>query len=153
MSLISQCLIEVEGTALPADLAGLLTEAFVEDSQRRPDMFFLRFRDVGRSVVDRSGARIGAKVRLSVQTAHSQAPIPLMVGEVTAVEAEFDPTGTFTVIRGYDPAHRLFHGRRTVAYTQVTASDIVTTVVQRVGLTAGEITTTTTVFDHVSQGG
>lgn len=153
MSISSQCLIEVEGTALPADLAGLLTEAFVEDSQRRPDMFFLRFRDIGRTVVERSGARIGAKVRLSVQTVNAQAPILLLVGEVTAVEAEFDATGTFTVIRGYDPSHRLFHGRRTAAYTQVTASDIVTTVAQRAGLTTGTIQTTSTVFDHVAQAG
>lgn len=153
MSITSQCLIEVDGTALPADIAGLLTEAFVDDSQRRPDMFFLRFRDVGRSVVEKSGARIGAGVRLSVQTAHSQSPSVLMVGEVTAVEAEFDAGGTFTVIRGYDPAHRLFHGRRTAAYTQATASDIVTTVTRRAGLTPGEIETTRTVFDQVSQGG
>lgn len=153
MSISSQCLIEVEGIPLPADIAGLLTDAFVEDSQRRPDMFVLRFRDVGRAVVEKSGARIGARVRLSVQTAHSQAPELLMAGEVTAVEAEFDATGTFTAIRGYDPAHRLFHGRRTAAYTQATASDIVTTVTRRAGLRPGTIETTTTVFDHVSQGG
>jgi phage protein D/phage baseplate assembly protein gpV len=153
MPISSQCLIEVAGAALAPDIASLLTEAFVEDSQRRPDMFWLRFRDVGRAVVDKSGAHIGALVRLLVQTPHSQAPELLMAGEVTAVEAEFDATGTFTVIRGYDPAHRLFHGRRTAAYTQATASDIVTTVTRRAGLTPGTITTTNTVFDHVSQGG
>lgn len=153
MAISSLCLIEVEGKPLPEDIAGLLTEAFVEDSQRRPDMFFLRFRDVGRLVVEKSGAKIGARVRLSVQTAHSQSSRLLMAGEVTAVEAEFDAGGTFTVIRGYDEAHRLFHGRHTAAYTQATASDIVTTVVRRAGLTPGKIDTTTTVFDQVSQGG
>lgn len=153
MAISSLCIIEVDGNPLPADIAGLLIEAYVEDSQRRPDMFFLRFRDVGRLVVEKSGAKIGARVRLSAQTAHSQTAHLLMAGEVTAVEAEFDAGGTFTVIRGYDEAHRLFHARHTAAYTQATASDIVTTVIQRAGLTPGTIETTTTVFDQVSQGG
>ncbi|GAA1135953.1 VgrG-related protein [Ornithinicoccus hortensis] len=149
----STCQIEVDGRALPQDIAGLLTEAYVDDSQRLPDMFALRFRDTGRTVVAKSGAKIGAKVRISVQTVDARSPVLLMVGEVTAVEAEFDSGGSFTVIRGYDPAHRLFHGRRTVAYTQVTASDVVRTVVQRAGLTVGKITKTTTVHDQVSQSG
>jgi uncharacterized protein involved in type VI secretion and phage assembly len=153
MPLTSTCLVEVDGAALPPDIAGLLTDAYVDDSQRLPDMFVLRFRDIGRSVLDKSRATVGAQVRISVQTGDGQAPVPLMAGEVTAIEAEFDSAGTFTVVRGYDPAHRLFHGRRTAAYTQATASDIVTTVVQRAGLTAGRIEATTTVYDQVSQGG
>ena len=76
-----------------------------------------------------------------------------MAGEVTALEAEFDTGGTFTVIRGYDAAHRLFRGRRTEAYTQMTASDIAQKVAQRAGLPAGDVTSTTTVFEHVSQAG
>lgn len=153
MPLTSTCLVEVDGAALPQDIAGLLTDAYVDDSQRLPDMFVLRFRDIGRTVVDKSGATIGAQVTISVQTGDVQAAVPLMAGEVTAIEAEFDSAGTFTLIRGYDPAHRLFHGRQTAAYTQVTASDIVTTVAQRAGLTAGRIGATSTVYDQVSQGG
>ncbi len=76
-----------------------------------------------------------------------------MMGEITALEAEFDTGGTFTVLRGYDPAHRLFRGRRTESYTQMTASDIATKVAQRAGLKLGEVTSTSTVYDHVSQGG
>ena len=63
-----------------------------------------------------------------------------MTGEVTALQTEFDTGGTFTVIRGYDAAHRLFRGRRTEAYTQMTASDIATKVAQRAGLQTGDVT-------------
>ncbi len=83
----------------------------------------------------------------------STAPEPLIQGEVTALEAEFDSTGTYTVIRGYDQAHRLFRGRRTETYTQSTASDVATKVAQRAGLTVGKVESTSTVFDHLSQGG
>ena len=48
-------------------------------------------------------------------TTDTQTPEPLIEGEITALEAEFDAAGTFTVIRGYDQAHRLFRGRRTAS--------------------------------------
>jgi phage protein D/phage baseplate assembly protein gpV len=86
-------------------------------------------------------------------TAESQTPEPLISGEVTALEVEFDAVGTFLVIRGYDQAHRLFRGRRTETYTQSTASDAVTKVARRAGLKVGNITSTSTVFDHLSQAG
>jgi phage protein D len=104
-------------------------------------------------VVTKTGIRVGATVRLSVVTTGSQAPVPMVTGEVTALEAEFDSGGTFTVVRGFDHAHRLFRGRRTETYTQMTASDIARKVAQRASLRIGTIEATTTVFDHVTQGG
>ncbi|MGB3256776.1 MAG: VgrG-related protein [Ornithinimicrobium sp.] len=153
MPISSTLLVECDGAALDAEIASLLESAVVDDSQRLPDMFTLRFRDAGRQVLSRVNVQIGSLVRLSVLTAQDQAATLLLEGEVTALEADFDAGGTFTLIRGYDPAHRLFRGRRTESYTQVTASDIVKTVAGRVGLRTGTVQSTSTVFDHVSQGG
>ena len=61
----------------------------------------------------KAGIKIGAKLVVAATSTASTTPEPLITGEVTALEAEFDATGTFTVVRGYDPAHRLFRGRRT----------------------------------------
>lgn len=149
----STCQVEIDGAPLPADVEPLLAAAYVDDSQRLPDMFLLRFRDPDRVVLAKSRAEVGAVVRISVTTAAAPAPALLIHGEITAVEAEFDTSGTFTVIRGYDPGHRLFRGRRTVSYVQMTASDIARTVAQRAGLRIGTVTSTTTVFPHVSQAG
>ena len=44
---MSMCLVEIDGSPLPEDLVPLLISAYVEDSQRLPDMFALRFRDPG----------------------------------------------------------------------------------------------------------
>lgn len=145
--------IEFDGSPLPSEVAALLASAHVDDSQRLPDLFLLRFRDPDRSVIAGSKVRIGSTAKISVATDNSQAAEILIEGEVTALEAEFDATGTFTVIRGYDQAHRLFRGRRTESYTQSTASDVATKVAQRAGLTVGTVESTTTVFEHVSQGG
>jgi phage protein D len=146
-------LVEVDGSALPADVEALLASALVDDSLRLPDLFVLRFRDPDRVVLAKANIKVGAKLRVSVMTAESQTPEPLITGEVTALEVEFDTGGTFTIVRGYDHAHRLFRGRRAETYTQVTASDVVTQVARRASLSLGTIESTSTVFDHLSQGG
>src|SRR6478752_763510 len=146
-------LVDIDGSPLAADAKALLISAHVDDSLHLPDLFLLRFRDPGRLVITKSGVKIGSKVKVSVATDGSTSPEPLIQGEVTALEAEFDSTGTYTVIRGYDQAHRLFRGRRTETYTQSTASDAATKVAQRAGLAVGKIEATSTVFDHLSQGG
>ena len=153
MSITTSCLIEINGQPLPQDVVNLLSTAYVDDSQRLPDLFELRFRDGDHIVLSKTSAKIGSKVRISVLTSTSQTPVLLMAGEITALESEFDTGGSFTVIRGYDPAHRLFRGRTTNSYQQMTASDIAQKVSQRAGFTNGTIKATTTVFEHVSQAG
>jgi len=153
VSFTNTFLVEIDGTPLPADLAPLLIAALVDDSQQYPDLFELRFRDPAHLVLPKSGAKVGSTVKISVSTSESKAPVLLMTGEITALQSEFDSGGTFTVLRGYDAAHRLFRGRRTEAYAQMTASDIALKVAQRAGLRTGEVTSTTTVYEHVPQAG
>jgi len=153
MSITNTCLIEINGQPLPADVVNLLSTVYVDDSQRLPDLFEIRFRDGDHLVLQKTGAKIGSPVRVSVMTSTNQTAVLLMAGEITALEAEFDTGGSFTVIRGYDPAHRLFRGRTTNSYHQMTASDIAQKVSQRAGFTNGTIKATTTVFEHISQAG
>ncbi|MDN5804849.1 MAG: VgrG-related protein, partial [Microlunatus sp.] len=153
MSISSTCLAEIDGASLPDDIVPLLVSAYVDDSQQLPDTFTLRFRDPNRLVLTKLSAKIGSQVKISVQVASAAQPQALIHGEITALEAEYDTGGTFTVIRGYDQTHRLFRGRRTAGYQQMTASDIATQIAQRAGLEIGEVTSTTTVYEHLSQTG
>jgi phage protein D/phage baseplate assembly protein gpV len=130
-----------------------LVSGFVDDSLNLPDLVVLRFRDPDRMLLAAIGASIGAPIVVAATTAGKPTPEPLLTGEITALEAEFDATGSYTVVRGLDPAHRLFRGRRTETWTQVTASDVATKVARRAGLKLGTVESTSTVFDHVSQGG
>ncbi len=57
MSFTNTFLVEIDGTALPADIAPLLTAAFVDDSQQYPDLFELRFRDPSHLVLPRPAPR------------------------------------------------------------------------------------------------
>jgi phage protein D len=145
-------LVEIDGQQLPEDVRALLVSACVDDSRNVPDLFVLRFRDPDRLVVGKAKATIGAAVQVSVTAPELGSPLVLLSGEVTALEAELDGTGTFTVIRGLDHSHRLFRGRSTETYQQVTASDVVKKVAGRAGVAVGAVESTTVVHEHISQG-
>ncbi len=143
--------IAIDGSPVPEDVSVLLVSAYVDTNLRVPDSFVLRFRDPDRTVVSKTGVTIGAKLTITVVTDSHPEPERLVAGEVTALEAEHEATGTFTILRGYDQAHRLFRGRHTESFTQATASDAATAVARRAGLAPGRIAPSPTVFDHISQ--
>ncbi|MGW5745087.1 VgrG-related protein [Amycolatopsis sp. NPDC003861] len=132
-------LVEVEGTTLPDDVKVMLSYAYVDDSRNLPDTFVLRFRDPGTVVLEKGKFKVGAKIRLKVQTSDPEGPQDLLSGEVTAVAIDLDNHGTFTEVRGYDHAHRLFRGRRVTAYPNMTIADVVRKVAQRANIPVGKI--------------
>ncbi|MEV6824450.1 VgrG-related protein [Amycolatopsis sp. NPDC051102] len=132
-------MVEVEGTPLPDDVKVMLSYAYVDDSRNLPDTFVLRFRDPGYVVLEKGKFKVGAKIKLKVQTSDPEAPQDLLSGEVTAVAIDLDRHGTFTEVRGYDHAHRLFRGRRVAAYPNMTVADVVHKVAQRAKIPAGKI--------------
>jgi phage protein D/phage baseplate assembly protein gpV len=148
----NQLIVAVEGNPLPADVAVLLIHGIVDDSRVLPDLFELRFRDSDHIVLDKAHIKIGSKIKLSASSNEDNSPVPLVDGEVTALEKEFDDTGAFTVVRGLDQSHRLTRGRRVASYQQMTVSDVVKKVAQQAGLQVGQIDPTTAVHKQFSQG-
>ncbi len=144
--------VEVGGGPLPDTAQQSLVSVVVDDSWRLPDLFTLTFRDPNRSVLAAAGLRIGAEVRIALVSGDAPGGEPLVTGEVTAVETEVDPTGVRTTVRGYDQSHRLLRGRHTETYVNATASEVAGRVARRAGLRPGEITSTSTVHEHLSQG-
>jgi len=143
--------VEIDGQPLSQELDPTVVSAFVDNSSSLPDMFQVAFRDPKRTLLQKTGLKVGSKVKLKIFTEASPGGELLITGEVTALEAEYDADGMMTVVRGYDYAHRLFRGRITQSYTNVTYSDIAQTIGQRSGLDIGQIDNSPTVFTHVSQ--
>jgi uncharacterized protein involved in type VI secretion and phage assembly len=142
----------VKGVALATDLAALLVQSVVDDSRTLPDMFVLRFRDSANIVLEGAGITIGTLIGLAVASNEETKAVPLLEGEVTALEKEHDGTGTFTVVRGLDKSHRLTRGRRVAAFQQMTVADVARKVARAAGLDVGKVDPTTTVHPQVSQG-
>lgn len=153
MATSSGFLVEVDGASLATEVAGLLTSAYVDDSRNLPDTFMLRFRDADHVVLATGSLAIGSVLRISVLTSSSPDPQLLVAGEVTALEAEFDSGGTFTVVRGYDMSHRLFRGRHSETFTQATVSDVATRIAQRAQIPLATVEATSSVHDQLSQCG
>ena len=141
----------VDGSPVPVDVDDAVVSVVVDDNLNLPDLFLATFRDPVRDVLERSRIKIGSVVVVKVFSDDSPAGESLIEAEVTAVEAEYDAEGTLTVVRGYDHSHRLFRGRFTETYQNMTFSDIAGRVAQRAGLRSGRIDSTSQVHDHVSQ--
>lgn len=153
MTTTSGLTIAVDGTDLPESAALQLVSSCVDTHTGLPDALLVRFRDNARRVLADSGIRIGATITVSIVTDVNPSPITLFAGDVMAVEAEFEASGTFTIVRGYDQSHRLFRGRHTAAYIQATAADAATQCARRAGLRPGRIEPSSTVYEHISQRG
>lgn len=143
--------VQVDGVTLAEEFELRLERTVVDDHVFLPDMFALQFRDPDRDLLEKAGLEIGKSVRILAAPQGKEASDLLVSGEVTALEADFDESGSRTVVRGYDHSHRLHRGRRTETYRNVTDADIVRIVAQRAGLEVGHVDETATVHRHVSQ--
>ncbi len=133
--------VTVDGTPLPQDVETSMSYAVVEDNLNLPDLFYLAFLDPGRAAITKGKFEIGSEVKISVRSEANPSGEPLFAGEVTAMEVEFDAGKTRTVVRGFDPANRLYRGRHTRAFKDVKYDDVVREVATKAGLGAGRIET------------
>ncbi|WP_327184144.1 VgrG-related protein [Streptomyces sp. NBC_01334] len=139
------------GGPLPVDIAPLLVDGWVDQGLGVPAAFRLTFRDPGRLVLGKLGVKFGTPVVLAPIADGKGASDPLLTGEVCGLEADYDGTGTFTVIRGYDFGHRLMRQRRVAAYRNQSASDIARKLASMDGVPVGKIQSTKTVYEFISQ--
>jgi phage protein D len=136
---------------LPPSLQKLPVHVRVEDGNRMPSAATLRYRDPERMFLRESGIRIGVPLRITARRGSPGVALPLFSGEVVALEAEFDGTGSFTTVRAFDRGHRLQRGRKVAAYPNMTASDIARKLALGAGLPLGTIDPTPTTYTLASQ--
>ena len=145
----SRPLITVDGAPLTYEIAHVLARTIIDLHTQLPDMFVLHIHDAERDVARRSRIAFGSKIVISATT--DGVPTELISGEVTAFEQETDATGTWTIIRGYDPMHRLTRGRRTRTFADTTDADIVRQLATSAGIEVGDIVNDGPTYEHVSQ--
>lgn len=145
----TQCTILVDGTPLSPLVVGTLVACEVDSTMFVPSQFRIAFRAVPDEVLIPGGLQLAAMVTVTVSDAG--APIPLMSGEVTAVEVEHSDGETLTIVRGMDRSHRLMRGTKTQAYPEMTSSDVVTALIAEAGVVPGEIIPTDNIYDWLTQ--
>ncbi|AIV35748.1 VgrG-related protein [Streptomyces sp. R1] len=143
--------VRVGSAELPDDIALMLVDGWVDQGVGVPAAFRLTFRDPKRRVLDRLGVQFGTRVVITPVADGKGIGKPLLTGEVTAMEADFDGTGSYTVIRGYDFGHRMMRQRRVAAYRNQKASDIARKLAGTDGVSVGRIDPTKGAYGFISQ--
>ncbi|MEU9452700.1 VgrG-related protein [Streptomyces sp. NPDC048277] len=145
--------VTIDGTDLKSDpeWGSALVDAHIDQGVGVPAAFQLTFRDKDRKLFGDLGVKFGSDVVLTPMTDGQDTGGPLLTGEVTAMEAEYDGTGSYAVIRGYDKGFRLMRQRRVVAYRNQTAADIARKLAGQDGVPIGRIDATKTVYEFISQ--
>jgi phage protein D len=136
---------------LPPTWQRQLVSCVVDANAGLPDSAELVYRDPGHELLTATGLTIGTRLRVSVVTVSGQARELLFTGEVTALELDVDSTGSFTVVRAMSKAHRLFRGRKVVAFRNMTAAAIVRQIAAGVGLSCGRIDSAGVTYTQLSQ--
>jgi phage protein D len=136
---------------LPPTWQRQLVSCIVDANAGLPDSVELVYRDPGHELLTATGLTIGTRLRVSVVTVTGQARELLFTGEVTALELDVDSTGSFTVVRAMSKAHRLFRGRKVVAFRNMTAAAIVRQIAAGAGLSCGRVDSTGVTYTQLSQ--
>lgn len=143
--------VTIDGSPLSDTLAPALVRTVIDTHVHLPDMFVLQFYDSQRDVATRANIQFGSKVVVAATADGDGSLTPVITGEVTALEQETDGNGTWTIVRGYDPLHRLCRGRRTKTFADTTDADIVNQVASAAGLEVGTVDDDGVTYEYVSQ--
>ncbi|GAB1644645.1 phage baseplate assembly protein V [Krasilnikovia sp. MM14-A1259] len=128
-----------------------LVRAVVDTHLHLPDMFELTFFDEAGDLIDVAGLSIGTAVEVHGGASDSTQAKKLIAGEVTSIEAVCAELNVYTVVRGYEQAHRLQRARRTRTFVNSSDSDAVRKVAQDARVRIGTIDSTATTHDHLAQ--
>jgi phage protein D len=152
---VAQMPFKIGGSNAPRNMMRALREIVVDTSLHLPDMFTIHLDDDTLYWIDSSVLEIGTSVEISGAPGGAEengsASQLITQGEITAIEPELmADIGSSVTIRGYDKSHRLYRGRKTQVFTQMSDSDIVQRMAQECGLSAS-VDATSQVYDHVFQ--
>jgi phage protein D len=109
----------------------------VDQSVLRPGMFELTFLDTDGQALTLSSLQIGSEVTVSLGGPPS--PTKLIVGEVTSIEGDYDQVVHYTIVRGFEPSHRLQRARRSRTFLNETDGAIARRVADDLKLKTGTI--------------
>lgn len=136
---------------LNPEVEGHLVRTVVDTHLHMPDMFELTFHDDDGKVVSDAGLTIGAEVTVAAPPPGTTESKLLIKGEVTSIEARCEGFLIYTIVRGYERAHRLQRAKRTRTFVNMKDSDIAEQVASDAGLDIGKVEPTKATHPHIAQ--
>jgi phage protein D/phage baseplate assembly protein gpV len=144
--------LKINGRYAAEDMMEDVKEIVVDTSLHLPSMFTILLQDPQLKWLDSPFLEIGRPVTVSGRAEGSNRTSGIISqGEITAVEPDFsEELGARLLIRGYDKSHRLYRGKKTRVFNQITDSDIVLKIARECGLET-KVDGTTQIYEQVFQ--
>ena len=142
--------IRIDGSALDPKYKERLLEIKVRQSLRQPSSATIRISDPKAENMDSHPLQIGKKLQILLGSPEAQAPTKVFDGEIVALDPEFEKDGASIGVRAYDKSHRLNRAKKVRTFQQMSASNMVTKVLNEAGLSP-RVTATQTVFEFFQQ--
>jgi phage protein D len=131
----------VDGNEIEESLIHRIREVRVLNYLRLPDMCtfsasFPKGKEGQGEPIDEHPFEIGRKLEIKLGAREDLTTSTLFKGEILTLEPHFGAGSVELVVRGFDRSHILQRSRRSVAYTNMTASDIVSMILKKAGFDA-----------------
>jgi uncharacterized protein involved in type VI secretion and phage assembly len=165
---LSRPLLKINGKPAPPELVEDIIEISVEESLHLPSMFTLVVHNVYDSADQEDKQpwknekyfKIGDSLDIGFATSTTKSSefskeeqnYLIQKGEIVAIEVSFtDKSDAPIIIRGYDTAHRLHHGRHNRSFLNQTAAEIVKKIAQEVGIKVDQVDNKGVPYDYLFQ--
>jgi phage protein D len=148
--IVSHLYIQVDGQDLVPPLQSQVLQVTVDQQVHLPCMFEIRLYDPGVELLATGPFQLATQIAVAAKT-KADKMVPLIVGEVTALEPQFGRgmVGQL-LVRGYDTSHRLYRARNSKTYLNIKDSDLARLFAEKAKL-AAQVDPTATVYDHLYQ--
>jgi phage protein D len=132
--LLDVCVVHLAGSPAPPELQSAFDEVTVEDDLYLPDIITIRLTDPDLKWADSMQLAIGTEVEVRLGDQRSQTTVG--IGEIVALELDWEAGQPRTVVQAYDRAHRLHRGTRVRTFQQMSDGDVVQRIASEAGLSA-----------------
>ncbi|MEU8825018.1 VgrG-related protein [Streptomyces sp. NPDC048636] len=143
------------GGSSPRPLADALQQrvlrTLVDSRLHMPTMIEVTFRDDEGDLLSRAGITFGTTIEVWAQDPDGSPPVRVGSGEVTALEGDYYDLALVTVVRAYDPSHRLQRSSRVRTFLNMTDADIARRIAREAGLAIGHVEPSRTTHTHLGQ--
>ncbi|WP_432012817.1 phage baseplate assembly protein V [Streptomyces cucumeris] len=136
---------------LADELQQRVLRTVVDSRLHMPTMVEVTFRDDDGDLLTRAGITFGTTIEVWTQDPDGTPPVLVGSGEVTALEGDYYDLALVTVVRGYDPSHRLQRGSRVRTFLNTTDADAARRIAREAGLTIGRVEPSRTTHTHLGQ--
>ena len=106
--------------------AMLVRNIIVESQLNLPAMCEIEIIDAEQVLLEETGLATGNMVEIRAVSGEDPVGVPLFVGQIESIEVRYsNVNGLRSIVRAYDQAHWLLHGKKTMGYPMMSYAEVV----------------------------